>query len=354
MIDDPYERCTPTDELVAEIAAHYQLGEVATWTELGGSWTTNIRIDTADEVLVARIHRHWTSAERLDALQATRSAVHAAGVPTVLPIHDHQGLTAATVGKDRLVELEPYVRWDTRMKTPELFRIGFPVLGRIHDVLRTAPIPEAAASARYANHVHSPMASELTRLGADRIHWWQDYGLHRFADDVVRHIDQVTAREAELADDQIVQLVHGDFWDNNVLFAGDRLAAVIDFDFMASRWRIDDLALTIYFWLLEPGRELPDEQDQQQVRTFVDAYDSGTDRPLTEAERLALPLAIARQPAWSVGRWVLSLDDDQARSHARSAAAEFPVAAKVLADLDGWQAALTDWRAGENVRCPTR
>ncbi|QDP95948.1 phosphotransferase [Microlunatus elymi] len=342
MIDDPYERCTPSDELVAEIADHYRLGEVRGSADLGGSWTTNIKIDTADRVVVARIHRHWTSASRLHALQVARSAVHAGGVPTVLPIRDQRGNTFNRLGKDRLVELEPYVDWDTRMNTPELFRIGFPVLGRVHDVLRTTPVPQAAESVRYANHVHSWRAAELTQLGADRMHWWQDDELHRFADDVVRHIDQVTAREAELADDQLRQLAHGDFWDNNVLFAGDRLAAVIDFDFMASRWRIDDLALTIYFWLLEPGRGLPDEHDQQQARTFVDAYDSGTELPLSRAERLALPLAIARQPAWSVGRWVLGLDDDQARSHARSSAREFPVAAKVLADLDDWQRALTE------------
>jgi Ser/Thr protein kinase RdoA (MazF antagonist) len=38
------------------------------------------------------------------------------------------------------------------------------------------------------------------------------------------------------------QLVHGDFWDNNVLFRHGRPVLVCDFDFMGERARIDDLA----------------------------------------------------------------------------------------------------------------
>ena len=43
------------------------------------------------------------------------------------------------------------------------------------------------------------------------------------------------------------QLVHGDFWDNNVKFSGDDVAGILDLDFMEERPRIDDLALTLYY-----------------------------------------------------------------------------------------------------------
>ena len=43
------------------------------------------------------------------------------------------------------------------------------------------------------------------------------------------------------------QLVHGDFWDNNVFFRDNRVVLVTDFDFMGERARIDDLALTLYY-----------------------------------------------------------------------------------------------------------
>ena len=73
---------------------------------------------------------------------------------------------------------------------------------------------------------------------------------------------------------------------------------------------------------------------------MVAAYDRGTEQPLSPDERAALPLAIARQPAWSIGRHVVELDDEPARAHAREAMAELPVAEAIMADLPGWQDAL--------------
>lgn len=87
---------------------------------------------------------------------------------------------------------------------------------------------------------------------------------------MVAHIDTVT--EALLTESQVRQPVHGDFCDNNVLFADDDLVAVIDFDFMAARHRTDDPALPIWFFLLEPGRGLPAADDRELVRGLIDAY----------------------------------------------------------------------------------
>jgi homoserine kinase type II len=239
-----------------------------------------------------------------------------------------------------LVELESFVHWDRGMKTPELLEAGFAELGRLHDLMRSVDSSVAASHAPRANHLPSSRAASLTHLGAERIRGWNDPVLDNFADQVVEHIDAVTAAERSWAPDQVSQLVHGDFWDNNVLFAGDELVAVIDFDFMAERWRIDDLALPIWFYLLEPGHGLPDGADLEIVRRLVAAYDWGTQRPLSRGERLALPLAVARQPAWSAGRWVLQLDDEDARAHARSAVDELPVARAIMTELSTWQAAL--------------
>jgi homoserine kinase type II len=227
------------------------------------------------------------------------------------------------------------------MNTQALLRRGFALMGSLHDALRTTPLPAAAAEAPLANHLHAAEAATRTRGGADRIRGWHDRELSRFADRAEEHIDVVAAAEEPLAAGQIWQIVHGDFWDNNVLFRQDEFVAVIDFDFMGRRARIDDLALAIYFWLLKPGHGLPDEHDQQFVAELVDAYDTGTTEPLSAIERMALPLAIARQPAWSVGRWVPYLDEENSRRHAREAMNEFAVAAKVLSEVDSWQTELS-------------
>jgi homoserine kinase type II len=246
-----------------------------------------------------------------------------------------------TLGNGRLAEVEPYIQWNEQMNTIPLLEAGFGVLARVHDALRNADIPAAAYTAIYANHIYSEEAAAATRRGAERVRSWNDFILSRFADRVSRHIDAVGAAEQSLRRGQISQVVHGDFWDNNVLFRDRKLAAVLDFDFMAERPRIDDLALTMYFYLLEPGRDLPTAADRAQIHQFVEAYDAETTLKLSTEERAALPLAIARQPAWSVGRWINDLNESRAREHANYVVGELPVAQAVLAELPAWQDALT-------------
>lgn len=337
MTDD---RLIVTDDLVDEIATRFGYRRPDSWELLSSSWTTNLRLGYGRSALVSRVHQSWTDLDRLAAIQLVRRSAHEAGLPTELPIPDPQGETVITLGNGALAELEPYVQWSRRMKTPELLIRGFAALGRLHDVLVDLDLHSSARTAPHANHLASDGATMLTRQGAERIRSWDDPKLNTFADDVVAHIDAVVDAETSFAHGQVTQVVHGDFWDNNVLFAGDDLVALIDFDFMGERWRIDDLALPIWFYLLEPPHHLPDDHDVGLVRRLVDAYDSGTSRPLSSEERLALPLAIARQPAWSVGRWVLELDEEDAVGHARSAVQEFPVAQQIMINLRSWQAAL--------------
>lgn len=341
-VRDLDSRLTASDELVAEVSRSFGLAPPDAWSDLGGSWTTNLRLDWPDrEPLVVRLHRGSTSPARLAAVQAARQAVAAAGIPTVLPIPASDGSPFVVLGNRRPAELERYVRWNERMNTPPRLEAGFAVLGQVHDALRAGTIPPAARTTDYANHLHSEQAVAATRRGAERIHGWHDAGLTQLAERGVRHIDAVAAAEEPLRAGQLSQLVHGDFWDNNVLYQDGVLAAVIDFDFMGERPRIDDLALTLYFFLLEPGRDLPKAADRAQVRRFVDAYDAGTTLPLSADERAALPLAIARQPAWSFGRWVNQLDEADARAHLSDIADELPVAETIMAELGPWQDALT-------------
>lgn len=333
-------RIAGDDHLVAEIAAAYGRPGPTAWTDLGGRWTTNLRLDYPEGPLVARIHQFSTTPERLAAVQAARIVAAEAGLPAVRPLTTSDGATRTVLSDGHSAELEPFVPWSERMNTPHLLRLGFRLLGQTHDALAAVGLPEAARTVRHANHLSSEEAAQATRRGAERIASWGDHDLTEFAEQVVTHTDEVDRYEALLRDDLVRQVVHGDFWDNNVLFTGDRVVALLDFDFMAERARIDDLALTAYFFFLEPGRGLPRPADRDLLRDFVDAYDMGTTRPLSRAERLALPLAIARQPAWSVGRWVCELDESEARDHATDAAGELPVARQIMKDLTAWQEAL--------------
>jgi homoserine kinase type II len=237
----------------------------------------------------------------------------------------------------RLVEVEPYVVHDDRMNRMPLLERGFGVLGRLHDALRTADLPDEAAVAPSANALDSAESVQAARRGRARIAGWGEPDLAAFGDRAVRHLEGVAVAEEPLRSAQRPQFVHGDFWDDNVLIHRGGVVAVIDFDFMARRPRVDDLALPAFFFLLEPPLTSPSAGDRQAIASMVAAYDRGTDQPLSPDERAALPLAIARQPAWSIGRHVVELDDERARSHARAAMAELGVAEAIMADLPAWQ-----------------
>lgn len=334
------DRVVATQTLVDEIADRYGLGPVTDWADVGGGWTTNIRLGTTLMTMVARIHQHTTSLERVHAEQAAKRVLADAGIPTVVPIADDHGATVLQLGR-HAVEVEPFVVWTDQMNTAPLLRHGFGLLARVHDVLRSADLPPAARTLNSANHIASARAAEATRRGAARLRGSGDHELARLADQVEEHIDAVARAEAAYADAQVVQVVHGDFWDNNVLFAGgpgeQHVVALLDFGFMAERPRVDDLALTVWFHLLQDEGRLPDRSDIETVAGFLAAYDAVTERPLSVAERASLPLAVARQPAWSIGGWVLEPDEPEAYRHARECLPEQPVADAVLADLALWQ-----------------
>jgi Ser/Thr protein kinase RdoA (MazF antagonist) len=73
---------------------------------------------------------------------------------------------------------------------------------------------------------------------------------------------------------------------------------VLDLDFMEEGARIDDLALVLYY--ANSGSILADLRSpverMQALRELINAYDSGLERHLSQEERAALPLALARTP----------------------------------------------------------
>lgn len=156
-----------------------------------------------------------------------------------------------------------------------------------------------------------------------------------------RLADLVAAGEAALVAGLPRQLVHGDYWDDNVFFRGEEPVFVADFSFMAERARIDDLALTLYYADTEFGLTASSDRIAA-LRPLARAYASGLDNPLTSLEREALPWAIARQPLWGIGGWVALLDDqDTARAHARATFPAIQRALELITDIPAWHAGLS-------------
>ena len=102
----------------------------------------------------------------------------------------------------------------------------------------------------------------------------------------------------------------------------------------------DDLALTRSYTNATFAEDPLSEQRIGRLRRLVDADDRGLDTPFRSVERAALPLALARQPLWWVGRWRALRDDEAvARRGFAEMAGDLAWALQLIREADRWQAA---------------
>jgi ATP-dependent Clp protease adaptor protein ClpS len=134
----------------------------------------------------------------------------------------------------RLLEVEAWVDHDAVMDSWERLAAAMGLLARTHDLLRAVEAGEAGRRPRFANHLEPADVLAQARRGTARIRGWgpaaEEAGLADAADQLA---ERVAEAEAGLVPQLPRQLVHGDFWDDNVLFRNGRPVLLADFDFMA-------------------------------------------------------------------------------------------------------------------------
>ncbi len=331
-------RARPSAELFEAVRRSYGMNGLEDSVDLGGSNTLNLLVTDDHNRYVVRVYRPYVTEARLADIQRARQELNANGVPSseVLPTRDGRQWI---VFDGRLVEVEKYVESDACMDSWERLMAGLPLLGRIHTILRRLQFSTEGRNPLFANYIEPQKALAMTMQGTQRIRGWNPSSDHlRLADAAEELARLVSAGERELVPTLPRQMVHGDYWHNNVFFRDGRVVLVTDFDFMGERARIDDLALTLYYF--DCSNEPVSEKRLGRLRSLIDAYDKGLDERLSTAERCALPLAMARQPLWSIGGWIALLDDEEAaRRHAAAMLGEVEWALRIVRELDRWQAA---------------
>jgi homoserine kinase type II len=333
--------------LFATLRDRYGIGEGdgANAHDLGGSSNLNLLLTDTDAAgprrFVVRVYRPWVTAARLADMQIVRRQLAQGGVPCALPLPTLDGEPWIVVD-GRLVEVEPYVEHDAKMDTWQRLETGLPLLGRIHTLLQPLRVSEDGRNAPAANHIDSEDVLPGTLLGTRRIRQWHDASplelqLARASEELAALVDR---RQRALDIERLPrQLVHGDFWDNNVLFRDGRIVLVADLDFMGERPRVDDLALTLYYTNSTFSDDPTSDERMRRLRGLVDAYDTGLDKPLTGAEHAALPLVLARTPLAFIAM-IASVDTEAgARRLASEMAPDISWALVIARDLDRWQAA---------------
>ena len=306
--------------------------------DLGGSSNLNLLLEDAGRRYVARVHRPWVTSSRLADVQAVRRELARGGVPCALPLETRGGDTWIVV-EDRLVEVEPYVEHDANMDSWQRLEVALPLLGRTHELMRPLEVSEDGRHPPAANHVAASEALAWTSRGTNRIRKWHPSPSEQRLADASEELARLLAH-AERESVQLPRhLVHGDFWDNNVLFHKGRVVLVADLDFMGERLRIDDLALVLYYANSTFWDDPLSADRMRKLRGLVDAYDSGLTDHLTTAERAALPLALARTPLCFVGM-VASVDTEVgAKRLAAEICWDVAWALALVRDLDRWQTA---------------
>ena len=79
-------------------------------------------------------------------------------------------------------------------------------------------------------------------------------------------------------------VIHADLFPDNVFFLHEKLSGLIDFYFACNDALAYDIAICLNAWCFEPDRSFK----ATKARALIQAYDDV--RPLTDAERAALPL----------------------------------------------------------------
>jgi homoserine kinase type II len=307
-------------------------------TDLGGSSSLNLRLRDVRGDLVVRVHRGWVTPPRLTSIQAVRSALRQAGLPfeETIPALDGSGWT--TFG-EHLVEVARCVDGDNMDSWPRLLT-GMAMLGRAHGVLAGIAGDPAARTSPTANQVDADDALPFARRAASVIRSWARGSHERAAADRTERLaEQLEMGWRPLSGRLPRQLVHGDFWDNNVLFDAGSIVLVLDLDFMAERVRIDDIALVLYYTC--SGSTLPPDvstgERRRRLRELVDAYDDGLSRHLTPVERAAIPLALARVVLGYTRHLLQRARESDQRDVLAAWSVDLDWSLEVVRDLGRWQ-----------------
>jgi Ser/Thr protein kinase RdoA (MazF antagonist) len=276
-------RASPDDPAISALIARVARG--AGWTDIGGAFNLNIRID-AERPAVLRVHRPWVRRGRVAGLRRLRERLERTEVRVARPI-PISGCDLLRIA-DRWAELEEFI--DHVQPSPgedSCVRL-FEELGRLHAVLKAvwepAP-PEPLDDHRTLGQLRSSIRFARRRLGPR-------------SEPVVHRMQRLTGELSELRNGLELPCapIHGDYKLSNLGELSDGSWATFDLDFVRVRERLYDIAASLNHVAQSGPDGVGHPVESLEPRRLLDAYESTAPEPLTRDEYRWLPGALALVP----------------------------------------------------------
>lgn len=251
----------------------------------GGLNNETYRVQTAAEAYILRVYRPTVNPEAVAFERNVIGQAARAGLPFALPvpIAARDGSLLVRTG-DRLASLIPLIPGaPPDRKNPAHAAATGLALGQLVGALAGVdPVAKPASVCTYADfdRIHPANPDPLGAVQRMPVPPEQQTRMARWLEDLYGALPGAYATLPR-------QIIHGDYVYHNILYDGDRVSAVLDFEFTCHDLRGIDLASGLAGWT---GTGLPDDTAWALIDAFGRAYASV--QPLAPAEAEALPILL--------------------------------------------------------------
>jgi len=279
---------------------------------------------TGHGTFVLRARHGEEFVERIEFLHRIMDRLAAAGFPCARVVRSASGASWTRWG-DRLVEIHAFIEHDPGIHRGwDRMHAAAAALGELHGALRDAVAGITPVPPEMRNDVSPALCREMLAdaVGALNRRRAADPATAARALEICGRASALLEAFGRDYERDVGRLpwttVHGDFHFWNVLYRGDEVIAIVDFDFLQERERLFDVAYALRY-VIEHVRTLagsaavdPSRLDWASVRLWIDLYDQNAPFPLTPAERARLPSELLR--VFLVALTTAARQDDPARA----------------------------------------
>lgn len=290
----PLPEAVLSDEEAAHIIERYGLGDLRAREDLTlGTINWNCAVETSQgRFFLKRRHPALSAPALIEAQHQLIAHLRANGIPAP-EVHRTPGGDSFVAHGGHLYEVHAWAsgqRYDGGQ--PGHLEAAGAMLARYHLAARTFEPPEPLLRRRgwlYGPAIMERLARYLEGRWSGLDDWWAEMR------ERAATIGEAHPQHADLTS----LVIHGDYYANNLLFEGDHIVALLDYDNAAHQSRVVEVAEALIYFANQRDERLSvgvydGIMNLERVGRFMAAYDGVW--ALTPGERAALPATV--QAIW--------------------------------------------------------